>query len=66
MSVDELLLTIKAIREREKNERNFIAAVNGIDMSAEESKGDITDLKGFAANQEGFGVGAGIEVLNLE
>lgn len=66
MSIDELLVTVQAIREKEKSERTFTAAVNGIDLEQQQSElEDITTLKGRQANQEGFGIGQGIGAIEL-
>jgi hypothetical protein len=59
---------IKASREKEDRERRFIAAINGVDLESNEEEKvtqDITSLRGFQANNEGFGVGAGIGVIQL-
>ena len=59
---------IKASREKEDRDKRFIAAINGVeldDKSEETITQDITSLRGFQANNEGFGVGAGIGVMEL-
>ena len=58
LSIDELLATLKAIREKEHRNNKFLAAMQGIDL--EEEKEDITTLKGIHANKEGFGIGMGL------
>ena len=61
LSIEELLATIGAIRERDNNQRKFDAAMQGIDLE-EESKpaADITTLSGGAATRAGFGIGVGL------
>ncbi|CAB5218151.1 hypothetical protein UFOVP204_33 [uncultured Caudovirales phage] len=46
-----------------------MAAVNGIDLeeeSQDQDPSDIADLVGYEASREGFGVGLGIEVMEME
>jgi hypothetical protein len=62
------MLTIKASREREDRERKFMAAINGVDLESDDEEDvtqDIADLRGLQASNEGFGVGAGIGVIEL-
>lgn len=56
--MDELLLTLKAIRDKDSQQRKFLAAIQGIDLE-ENEKEDIADLKGVHA-QDGFGIGMGL------
>jgi hypothetical protein len=65
LSVEELIVTVNAIREKESRDRKFAAAIQGIDLDAEEVVEDITDLKGFAAAQEGFGIGFGLGYMEI-
>ena len=58
LSIDELLATLKAVRDKEHRNNKFLAAMQGIDL--EEEKEDITTLKGIHANKEGFGIGMGL------
>jgi len=60
MCVEELIVTVNAIREKESRDRKFAAAIQGIDLDEEEAVNDITDLKGSVAAQEGFGIGMGL------
>lgn len=68
---EELLVTINAMREKEKRERVFLAALQGVDLEEETSSsaksphGDITELSGFKAAQEGFGIGMGLGYTEL-
>jgi len=66
---EELLVTLNAAREKEKRDRVFFAALQGVDLeestsspssSSKSQYGDITELSGFKAAQEGFGIGMGL------
>ena len=58
--MDELTLTLKAMRDKTNQERKFLAAIQGIDLDENENKGDITELRGYEANETGFGIGLGL------
>jgi hypothetical protein len=59
--MEELLITLKAIGENKSQERRFLAAIQGIDLEDDdENKGDVIELKGYTAEQEGFGIGMGL------
>ena len=60
LSIEELVATIAAINDRDNEERKFFAALNGVDLEGEAQASDITSLKGFVAQEEGFGVGMGL------
>jgi len=66
MCVEELIVTVNAIREKESRDRKFSAALQGIDLDEEEVLNDITDLKGLAAAQEGFGIGLGLGYMEID
>ncbi len=56
-----MLATLSAIRKKTEEEQKFLAALQGIELEEKTSQGDdITKLKGFQAQQEGFGVGLGL------
>jgi hypothetical protein len=57
-----LLLTIKAIHEKENRTNRFMAAIQGVDLneSSDEEPEDITKLKGWQAKEAGFGIGMGL------
>ena len=68
LSIDELMAVIKASREKENRNNKFLAAINGVDLeeSSEETvTQDIKSLRGFQANNEGFGIGAGVGIMEL-
>lgn len=58
--MDELLLVLKAIRDRENSQRRFDAGIQGINLDEDDEKGDITDLKGIHAAKDQFGIGMGL------
>ena len=62
MSIEELLVTLDAIRKKNKADQKFLAALQGIDLDEEisSSEDDIVKIKGFRAQQEGFGIGEGL------
>ena len=59
LSIEELIATLNAERERRQDERKFMAAVQGIDISDKEPV-NITDISPYEVAQTGFGVGLGI------
>jgi hypothetical protein len=58
LSIDELLATLDAYRKQKRDERKFLAALQGIDIDREPA--DIVQLSGYEAAQEGFGIGMGL------
>lgn len=63
--MEELIVTINAIRDRDTRDRQFLAALQGIDIEGERTdeyseEDDIANLKGWKAAEEGFGIGLGI------
>lgn len=66
LCVEELIVTVNAIREKESRDRKFSAALQGIDLDEDEAVNDITDLKGLAAAQEGFGIGMGLGYMEID
>jgi hypothetical protein len=70
LSLDELMATLNAARDREKRERKFLAAIQGIELDDdEESKEpeDITELlNARVAKDEGFGINEGLGFMSME
>jgi hypothetical protein len=67
LTFEELTAIINALREKEARENKFMAAIQGIDLDEESTSasgqrdlGDIKDVQGYSAAQEGFGVGFGL------
>lgn len=60
LTVEELLKILDASRDREHENRKFLAALKGIDLDKDNKPEDLTDLKGAEAYNKGFGIGYGI------
>ena len=60
MSIEELLATLEAIRKKDEADKRFLAALQGVDLDQTSSDEDITELKGYRAQEEGFGIGVGL------
>jgi hypothetical protein len=59
--MEELLATLDAYRKKDLNDKKFQAAIQGVDVDGDASETeDITKMKGFRAQQDGFGVGLGL------
>jgi hypothetical protein len=68
--MNELMATLKAIRDREDRERKFLAAIQGVDLDAEledeKAEEDVSALMNpHIASQEGFGVGEGLGFMQM-
>ena len=59
LSVEEVLFTLKAIREKDERDKKFGAAIQGIDLDDTQAP-DITTLSGGQAAKAGFGIGMGL------
>jgi hypothetical protein len=58
--MEELLAVLSASREREGRDKKFQAALQGVDMEDSSEQEDVTKVKGYRAQQEGFGIGLGL------
>lgn len=61
MSIEELLVTLDAIRKKDASDKKFLAALQGVDLdetSSEEE--DIAKISGYRAQKDGFGIGEGL------
>ena len=61
--MEEILATVKAIRDKSNQEREFQAAIQGVDLdesSISTTARDITTLSGREAVKAGFGIGMGL------
>lgn len=66
LCVDELIAILNAMREKEEREHKFLAAIQGIDLEENQQDiGDITELKGFQAREEGFGINMGLGYMEV-
>jgi len=72
LTFEELTAIINALRDKEARENRFMAAIQGIDLdedstsSSQKNLGDIKDVQGHTAAQEGFGVGFGLGYMELD
>lgn len=48
------------MKKSKYEDQKFFAMIQGIDISDDNSKSDVADLKGAAAAAQGFGVGMGL------
>jgi hypothetical protein len=65
LCLEELLLTVKASRDKEDRDKKFLAAINGVDIEEKQEAGDIVDLRGHEAQQEGFGINEGLGFMQM-
>jgi hypothetical protein len=62
LSLDELMATLNASRDKEHRERKFLAAMQGVDIDEDAKEpGDVTALMNSkVAKYEGFGFNEGL------
>lgn len=67
LTFEELTAIINALRDKEARENRFMAAIQGIDLDENDTTapgqkdlGDIKNVNGYVAAQEGFGIGMGL------
>lgn len=60
LTIEELILTVESIRDREHRHNKFLAAMQGVDLDEETVTRDITTLSGSAAEKAGFGINQGL------
>jgi ABC-type iron transport system FetAB ATPase subunit len=65
LCMEELILTVKASRDKEDREKRFLAAINGVDLDEQQEVGDISDLQGREAQREGFGINEGLGFMQM-
>lgn len=65
LSIDELMATLKASRDKDEREKKFLAAINGVDLDKEEETNDIIELQGIESRNQGFGIDEGLGFLEL-
>jgi hypothetical protein len=59
--MEELLVTLDAVRKKDMQDKKFLAAIQGVDLDEEaQEEEDITKIKGYRAQQDGFGIGIGL------
>jgi hypothetical protein len=57
------MATLEAARRKDENDKRFLAALQGVDLDEEGSSAqdeDIAKIKGYRAEQDGFGIGLGL------
>lgn len=54
---------LDAAREKDREDKKFLAALQGVDLESDDT-GDIIDLDGLTASQEGFGIGMGLGYMS--
>jgi hypothetical protein len=62
------MATIEAIRNKDNNDKKFVAAINGVELDENDQDvpNDITDLKSArVANNEGFGLNEGLGFMQM-
>ena len=65
LSLDELTALLDYSRKKDREDKKFSAALQGVELEEEVAVLDIADLKGYAANQEGFGIGQGLGFMSI-
>lgn len=56
-----MLITLDASRKKDAADKKFLAALQGVDLDETSPEGeDIAKIKGFRAQQDGFGIGEGL------
>jgi hypothetical protein len=53
------------MNEKDYEDKKFHAAIQGIELDKEEDELDITSLKGFHAQEAGFGIGLGLGYVEV-
>ena len=68
LSLDELTALLDISREQKTQDREFLAAINGVDLDPEDKEPeDILDLNNAkAASEEGFGINEGLGFIQME
>ena len=57
---------IEIIRKKDNDDKRFLAAINGVDLDAEEEVSDVSDLMNLkVARDEGFGVNEGLGFMQM-
>ena len=65
LSLEELTAVLDAYRKKDYEDKKFSAALQGVELDEEQEVNDIADLKGYAASQEGFGIGQGLGFMSM-
>lgn len=65
LSLEELTAVLDASRKKDYEDKKFSASLQGVELNGEEEISDIADLTGYAASQEGFGIGHGLGFMSM-
>jgi hypothetical protein len=68
LSLDELMATLNASRDKEHRERKFLAAMQGVELedSSKETEDVSTLMNSRVAKEEGFGFNEGLGFMQQE
>lgn len=68
LSLDELMVTLNAIRDKDHRDKKFLAAMQGVDIDeGQEEIEDVTSLNNKrVAATEGFGIDEGLGFMVME
>lgn len=67
LSMEELISLLDTIRKKDYEDKKFLAAIQGVDLDANSSEEDITDLQNSrVAAKEGFGINEGLGFIQIE
>jgi hypothetical protein len=48
------------MKKKDERDKKFLAALQGVDLEDSSQDEDITQIKGYRAKQDGFGIGEGL------
>ena len=67
LSIEELNAIVDAIRKKDYEEKKFLAALQGVDLEAQNGESeDVLELNNSrVAKEQGFGIGEGLGFLEL-
>lgn len=65
LSLEELTALIDASRKKSYEDKKFMAAIQGVELEDDSSDEDVLDLKGLAAQQDGFGIDHGLGAITM-
>jgi len=60
--------TLEASRKKDYEDKKFAASIQGVELdesASNDSDKDITSLQGWQAQEEGFGIGEGLGLMQL-
>ena len=67
LSLEELTALLDISREQKAEDREFLAAINGVEFDKDKEQEDVLDLNNpYAAKEEGFGINEGLGFMQME